>query len=281
MPEITLNGAKFYYQVSGSGFPVIFTHGLGADHTMWFNQLPVFKESYRTILWDVRGHGRSEVTDGGYSITQFVNDLFALMNHLEIGKAHIAGLSMGGWISWSFAIAHPDRCASLVLSDAAGVMSFTEKECSDMKRVLGKTANVAETQGMEKLIEPTISLMFHPQYMHNNQDMIKLIKTQMLQMDVRGFARTIRGAFMDMFKTPWESIRPSLSGISSPTLVITGDTDALTPLKSQIALHKAIPGSRLEVIEGAGHVPVMEKPEIWNAAVLKFLKETSYTEGKA
>ena len=90
---------------------------------MWTGQVPAFKEKYRLVVWDVRGHGRSEVTEDGYQIEQFVDDQYQLMRHLGIERAHIGGLSMGGWIAWSFALAHPEATASLILSDSAGYVA--------------------------------------------------------------------------------------------------------------------------------------------------------------
>lgn len=272
MPTADLNGAKIFYQVHGQGFPLVFSHGLGGDHLMWMEQARAFKDRYQVVLWDCRGHGRSEVTEGGYAIDQFVEDLYSLLGHLGIERAHIAGLSMGGWISWSFALAHPEAAASLILSDSAGLQEgLPEKERIEKRKMFETSAAVALKKGRGPLIDVTLSLMFSPGFLKSRPDLIALVRKQIESDPGLGYARTIKNMFIEYWETPVEEVKKKLARIQVPALIIAGELDQLTPVPTQQALARAIPGARLELIPGAGHVPNLEEPGLWNRLALEFL----------
>jgi len=276
MPFETLNGAKIYYQDQGKGFPIVLAHGLGGDHTMWVNQVAAFKDKYRVVVWDVRGHGRSEVTETGYSIEQFAEDQYALMRHLGIQRAHIGGLSMGGWIAWTFALAHPECTVSLILSDSAGYLTTVSKEKSEENRKMFEaSAAIAEKKGRKPLVDVTLSLMFSQAFIKNHPDIVNVVRKRIEEDPGLGYANAIRYVFLPRWDTPEEEIKKKLAKISVPTLVLVGDLDALTPLPTQKSLAQAIPGARLEIIPNSGHVPIIEQPEIWNRLVGDFIKNIS------
>lgn len=275
MPEVTLNGARIYYQVHGSNgsFPLVLTHGLGGDHTMWLNQARAFQDIYRVVLWDVRGHGRSEVTTNGYSMGQFVQDLHSLLKHLGIGRAHIAGLSMGGWISYEFALAHPEATAGLVLSDSGGIKTgLTELQLGQGRSLFEVSAQVAMQHGRAVMADNTVSMMFSKEFIRQSPEIVELTRKRIMADPGVGFARTIKGILTEYWSEPAEAVIKRLGKISAPTLVIAGDLDLLTPLATQQALHQAIPGSRFEIIRGSGHVPPLERPQTWNKLVREFLE---------
>ncbi len=273
MPEAFINGARIYYQVRGRGFPLILSHGLGADHTMWALQVAAFKECFKVVLWDFRGHGRSEITEEGYSLEQFVKDERELLRYLGISKAHIGGLSLGGLVSSWFAATYPEMTVSLILSDSAGLLEgMSEEEKEDKRNLFEMSAKVAEKEGRAAMVEATISLMFSEEFIKNSPDIVNKIKEGIMADPGQGYARTIRHLLMDFWKKSEDEIKSNLAGISAPSIILAGDLDRLTPLPTQEALHRAIPGSRFKVIKGAGHVPVLEKPEEWNREVLDFLK---------
>ena len=272
MPEAKINGARIYYQEHGRGFPLILAHGLGGDHAMWLAQVPVFKTKYRVVLWDCRGHGRSEVTAEGYSIEQFVEDQYALLGQLGIQRAHIGGLSMGGWIAWSFALAHPEATASLVLSDSAGIQTgMSEAAQEQTKKLFEASAAISEKKGRGPILENTLALMFSAKFLQEKPELVALVRKQILADPGLGYARAIRGLFANWDQSAAEGVQDRLARISVPALILAGDLDVLTPLPTQQALQRAIPHSRLEVIPGSGHVPCIEQPELWNRLVLEFL----------
>jgi len=116
MPEIRVNGTSIHYRIAGSGHPFVFTHGGDLDSSSWDSQVVFFSDRYRVITYDTRGHGRSELPESGYRVDDCVEDLHQLLDHLGVERTYLAGLSMGGYISLSFALTYPHRVAALVLS---------------------------------------------------------------------------------------------------------------------------------------------------------------------
>ncbi|HUT55705.1 MAG TPA: alpha/beta fold hydrolase [bacterium] len=275
MAEVKLNGARIFYEVHGNhgSFPLVLTHGLGSDHTMWLGQVGAFKDRYRVVLWDVRGHGRSEVTADGYSLDRFIDDLRGLLEHLGIERAHIAGLSMGGWISFEFALKYPGLTAGLVLSDSGGIKAgMTEVQLGQGRTLFEVSAHVALQHGRAVMADNTINLMFSPEFIRQSPDIVELTRRRLMQDPGIGFARTIQGILIDYWNEPAADVMRRLGSITAPTLVIAGDLDLITPLPTQQALHRAIPGSRFEIIHGSGHVPPLEQPAAWNRLVREFLE---------
>jgi len=273
MPQIDINGASLYYEEKGEGFPVVFTHGLGSDSTMWAFQVPVFSEQYRVIAWDVRGHGKSEVTDEGYSIDQFVSDLDTLLVKLGVERAHMIGLSMGGWISWKFAADHPEKTERLVLSDSAGLTpKDTPEEMKKKRDMFALSAQIAEEKGREPLVQTTLELMFSKDFIENSPEVVDMVRKRIVADRGIGYARTISRMFLPYWDAyDEEAAKKELAKIKAPTLVIAGELDVLTPLPTQEALAEYITGAELKKIPGSGHVPPVEKKDEWNDAVLDFL----------
>lgn len=272
MPEALINGARIYYQEHGKGSPLVLSHGLGADHTMWLLQARELRDRFRVVLWDFRGHGRSEITEAGYSLEMFVSDLRGLLRYLGIEEAHIGGLSLGGLVAWSFAIAFPEMTRSLVISDSAGLLEgMSEKEKEDKKKLFETSAAVAKKSGRSEMADATISLMFSEEFIKSRPDLVDQVKSGIMADPGPGYARTIEHLLLKFWKRPADDIKNELAGISVPCLILAGELDQLTPLPTQQALHRFIPGSQFILIKGAGHVPNLEKPEEWNRAVLEFL----------
>ncbi len=273
MPHAEINGTRLYYEEWGDGPPVVLTHGLGGDSSMWVYQIPAFSQLFKVIAWDVRGHGRSEDVTTGYTLEQFTADLGGIMNLLGVHHAHLVGLSMGGLLSWNFAAENPDRVWSLTLSDSAGPLTgLPEAERERKRQMFGLSADVAEKEGRAALTDATLDLMFSRRFIESGSPVLEAVRERIASDRGLGFARAVKGVFMDFWSRPEEEVIAKLKTIRAPTLVIAGDEDKLTPLPAQEAIHRAIPDSRMHVITGAGHVPPIEKPEEWNALVLDFLK---------
>ncbi len=271
MPKISVNGASLHYEEFGRGFPIVFTHGLGLDKSMWLNQVPIFAARYRVITWDIRGHGCSEVTEDGYSISQLVEDLEELLFLLGVEKAYIVGLSLGGWISWKFAAKNPHKTEALILSDSAGYLKgMTQTELDEKKQIFDAGAEICEKHGRVPLADPTIDLMFSKEFIENNDHIVNALKSLIEKDPGLGYARTIKQALGDYWGPPGEDVEKELASIKAPTMILAGDLDVITPLVTQQAINKQIKGSRLEVLKGAGHLACMEQPEIWNSLVLEF-----------
>ena len=117
MPTVRINDVNVYYESHGKGFPLVFAYGLGGNTGMWDGQIDAFAQHYRFIVWDPRGHGKSESPPVRKQYGQQISaeDLYELLNHLGIEKAYVGGLSMGGGIATRFAVIHPERVAALLL----------------------------------------------------------------------------------------------------------------------------------------------------------------------
>ena len=109
MPKIQTGNISTYYEVKGEGEALVFVHGLGSSSQDWFLQTDFFAEKFKTLSYDVRGHGQTKKAKGPYSVPLFAKDLAELLDKLGIKKAHIIGLSMGGWIAFQFAVDYPER----------------------------------------------------------------------------------------------------------------------------------------------------------------------------
>jgi 3-oxoadipate enol-lactonase len=272
MPETIINGAKIHYQDNGTGHPLILAHGLGGDLTMWLAQVPVLSRRYRVITWDCRGHGLSELTEDGYSIKNFVDDQYKLLRHLGVEKAHVGGLSMGGLVAWAFALAHPETVTALILSDAAGIGIGTDEERRQIMDMFMTTAQIAEKRGRGGIMaDEAIRLMFCPQFIRDNPEIVALVKERIANSSGVGFARTVRGIFKKEIMRSFADVADLLATIKAPTLVLVGKEDLLTPVPTAEALSRAIPGARLHIFENAGHVPNIEQAEEWNRVVMEFL----------
>jgi len=116
MPNISINGISTHYEITGNGHPFVFIHGGHLESSSWHPQVACFSSGYKTITYDLRGHGKSDVPEEGYSMGDCVEDLRQLLDHLAVERAHLAGLSMGGYVALSFTLAHPERVGALILA---------------------------------------------------------------------------------------------------------------------------------------------------------------------
>jgi len=147
MTEIKINGVKIHYEITGSGRPFVFIHGGHLGSGSWHSQVAHFSKRYRAITYDIRGHGQSDVPEGGYSIGDCVEDLHQLLDHLAVERAYLAGLSMGGYIALSFTLSYPDRVDALILAGTnSGPVIETLRKRGDEKaaRVRSKGTDSAK-----------------------------------------------------------------------------------------------------------------------------------------
>lgn len=245
----------------GEGEPVVFLHGIGGNKRNWHDNLPAFAEHFHALAWDARGYGESDDYDGPLDFEDFRRDLARVLDHFGADKAHIVGLSMGGRIAASFHAAHPERVASLVLCDThLGFSHFSEedrakfvalrkepllagKEPKDIAPVVAKTliGDPAHAEAFDKLVDSMSRL--------HKESYIKSIEAS-VGMDHSDLYRDVR----------------------VPTLVVVGALDRLTPPAMARDIAARIPGARVAVIEGAGHLANIEQPAAFDRVVLDFLR---------
>lgn len=253
MPFAKVNGIDLYYEIHGNGMPLVMSHGIGSNHLHWWQQVPEFAKKYQVIVFDHRGFGFSRDSNK-LGPAAFVDDLDGLLSHLGISKAFLCGQSMGGVTLGGYATRHPERVAGLILSCSGGGF-FPVAHSDAFRAAVTKVRNYAEFSTLS--IEqdgfperfPVLRFLFESMAQLNHDfDMTKLADLRNHKFDVA-----------------------PLVNARVPVQLIGGDDDngANQALRQ---IQAAIPGSRLEIIENAGHLLFFEAAQEYNRIVLDFLK---------
>jgi len=257
MKIATINGIDIAYRDEGAGQPILFIHAFPLHGVMWERQVAAFSPHHRVIAPDLRGLGASARGSGASSLDQHADDMAALLGHLAIENATVAGLSMGGYISFALWRRHRERVAALILADTrAGADSEEGRQGRE------KNARLAEEQGPSAIADQMLPKLLSPNAPAALRDQVRAI---IESNDRAGIAAALRAMAARPDSTPL------LATIDVPTLVIVGAEDALTPPSEAEAMFNAIPGCRLAEIPGAGHLSNVEAPEAFNAEVTEFL----------
>ena len=243
------------------GLPVIFIHGFPFNHTMWDPQMMALPQEIRAIAFDIRGHGTSDVGDGQYFLEYFVDDLFALMDHLGIDSAALCGLSMGGYIALRAIQREPKRVRALVLADTR-----SESDSNEGKVKRATQAKMVRGKGVDAFAEEFVKAVLTPDTLATNPAVVQKVRTMITTNSPTAIAGTLLALATRTDTTD------ALAAITVPTLVVVGQNDVITPLDAARALHSRITGSDLEIIPGAAHMSNLENAGAFNAALLKFLK---------
>jgi pimeloyl-ACP methyl ester carboxylesterase len=256
MPTAQINGIQLYYEVHGQGFPLVLLHGFAGTAQSWAPQISALSARYRLILYDARGHWRSESPKDPRAYSQEIaaSDLSALLDHLGVQKAIVGGLSMGGVVAMTFYQRYHARVRALILADTGpGFKNPEAREAWNRSRE--EAARLLERDGIQAFADsPHAALDYYT------------TREVMLQLDPVGLAHTNRGAltFHD------SSLIDQLPTIAVPTLIIVGDSDTdFVPASAY--MQRKISGSELVVIEAAGHGANVDQPEAFNQALLDFL----------
>ena len=258
--EITVNGNIFNYQIDGlEDAPwVIFSNSLATDLRMWDGQVEVFKNRYRILRYDTRGHGRSAASTAPYTFDLLVSDVIGLMNALSIEKAHYVGLSLGGMTGLGVALGHGDRLLSLTVCDAR---ALAETEWAEAWN--DRIATVRE-MGMEPLVEPTIGRWFTEACQQNEPQMMDKVRSMIRQTSAEGYI----GCALALQKLNYIQ---RLGEITLPTLFMTGASDHSTPPEAAKAMHGLIKGSTCVIVDPASHISNMENPGQFDRALAEHL----------
>jgi pimeloyl-ACP methyl ester carboxylesterase len=261
--EATVYGLKIHYVEAGSGEAVILLHGLGGNATNWAFNIPALAQKFRVIVPDQVGFGRSDKPFINYRVATYVDFLDALYKELKLERATLVGNSMGGWIAAAYTLAHPERVERLVLVDAAGFAPPAEFDAKSLSFL-----NPSTREGMKQLA----TLVFSNKQLFTTDAAIDLMLTQRM---TAGDGYTIQSMIESIARRE-DMLDNRLAGIKKPTLLIWGRDDGLVPLAEYGERFKReIAGAQLIVMDGAGHVPQVEKAAEFNAALLKFLNASN------
>ncbi len=248
MATLNRNGVNLYYEVEGDGPAILLTHGFGASSSMWRGQMDAFRDRYQIIAWDMRGHGNTDSPEDPdeYSEPATLADIVAILDACGVESAIVGGLSLGGYMSLAFNLAHPERTRALMLFDTGPGYNNPKGREGWNQFAIGR-AEAFETQGLASLGESAEVKAAR----HRSAD---------------GLAKAARG----MLTQRDASVIQSLTSIDKPTLVVTGADD-----KNFLAAHgymsENIPGAMSFMVDDAGHAANIDQPEAFNAAVEAFL----------
>ena len=257
MPRvITGNGYSIGYVEAGGGgaTPIVFLHGVGSDKSVWHPQLDYFGRTRRAIAFDYPGYGDSDPAPQGTTRDDYADAIASALHELGVDRAHVCGLSLGGVVAIALHHAYPDRCASLILADTFAVHP-------DGQAIYER--GVAGSEDLPAMAEARVDFLL----------------AQPADPQVRGevvetMSRIGPAAYRIGAEAVWLADQGDrVADIRVPTLVICGEEDRPTPPALSRALHEMIPGSRLEMIAGAGHLTNLEKPEAFNGVVDRFLSK--------
>jgi pimeloyl-ACP methyl ester carboxylesterase len=249
MSEIDRDGVKIHYEVHGHGPPLILTHGFSSTSAMWEGQIAALSRHHKLVLWDMRGHGRSDYPDdpNAYSEALTVGDIAALLDAVGAKRAIVGGLSLGGYMSLAFYRAHPERVEALLIIDTGPGFKKDDARQAWNKRAY-ETAERFEREGLAALrsASPERSTVTHR--------------------DAKGLARAARG----MLTQRDARVIEVLPEIRVPSLIVVGADD--TPfLAASDYMAAKIPGAKKAVIPSAGHAVNIDQPQAFIDAVVPFL----------
>lgn len=263
MPKIKVNGIELYYEVHGSGEPLLLIEGLGYASWQWFRQVEKFAGSYQTIIFDNRGVGESDKPDEPYSIELMADDAAAMLRALGLTKVHVLGTSMGGYIGQKLTLRHPDLVRSLVLA----CTSFGGRHAIPLTQEALKSMLNVKDLLPEQIIRQGFGVAFSNGYPEDNPEVVDQLVAWRLAKPTPRYAWERQFAAAADFDAEEE-----ISGIKVPTLIITGTEDMVVPAQNSKLLAERIPGAQLITVQGGGHLFFIEKAAKFNRHVLDFLR---------
>jgi 3-oxoadipate enol-lactonase len=237
---------------------LVFTGSLGTDLTMWEPQAERLKPRFCTLRYDLRGHGRSPVPPGPYSIDDLGSDLLALLDRLGIECASLCGLSIGGMISMWVAAHAPERVERLVLC-------CTSARLGPQSAWLERAA-IVRADGVGAIADAVLERWFTPAFAGAHPEVIERMRGILAATPREGYAGCCEAiAAMDL--------TPELPSIAAPTLVIAGEQDPATPPEHGRRIADLIPGAQFEVVSPAAHLATIERPDLTTAMILRFMSD--------
>jgi 3-oxoadipate enol-lactonase len=263
MPR-TASRPALNYRIEGRGPFLMLSHALGCDLRMWDGLAPALSDRYTLVRYDARCHGESDVIADPFSLDDMVEDAARLLDELRCHACSFVGVSLGGMIGQGLAIAHPERIRRLILANTAS------RYPEDARRHWTERARIARAEGMAGLVDIIINKYFSPAFLAERPQEAARFVQQVLQIDARGYAvccEAIRS--LDYYS--------QLDRVPCPTLVIAGGADAAAPPGVAEEIASRIPQSRFALIEGAGHLSVVERSEMFARLVRDFLQQSHPT----
>lgn len=265
MSYLEIDDLKLYYEVKGEGTPVVFLHDGLIDSQVWEHQFTAFSKFFQVVRYDCRGYGRSNIPAGAFSM---VDDLYALLTHLNLSKVILIGGSMGGSTALDFSLAHPQMVSRLVLVGAS-ISGFPFSE-HFLQRVQGILQPMLETETIETTLERYAN---DPYLIASGNDMARKELRTLLTKN----RQTLEGVKYLMKQNLVESPDPPaferLAEVNAPTLIVVGEVDIADVHAHAGVIEAFVSNSKRIVVPNAGHLAYLDQPETFNQIVQQFLSD--------
>ncbi|MBC2697827.1 MAG: alpha/beta hydrolase [ANME-2 cluster archaeon] len=249
--KMKVNDIELFYEVHGEGEPIIFSHGWMCDCSVWNSQIEFFSEKYKVIAYDQRGHGKSDKPKSDYSIETLSNDLYSLIQELNLEKVILVGHSMGGMTAITFALNHPDKVSKLVLVGTSAKMNFSGYiQIWIMMHIFS----------YESFARGMIDLLYDPSEQVKKEAFDRAMNTQ------KFVSYDCATEFMKNYDK-----RDRVSKIKVPTLIVVGEKDKATPVKMSRYLNREIKDSKLKIIPDSKHMVIIDKANELNEIIDMFI----------
>jgi 3-oxoadipate enol-lactonase len=240
---------------------IVFIHGFPFNQSIWQQQIEFFKTKYRVITYDIRGHGSSEIGNNTFGLDLFAEDLIGLMNHLDIKKAIVCGLSLGGYILLNAVGRFPERFKAIILNDTKCEEDSISQKINRLTAI--KNLNLL---GIEQYANHSLTALFTQKNIQNNYYQVDFIKNIILQTSIKTLDKTLIAMAVR------KETCSELEQIKVPTLIIVGKEDALIPINVAQSMKNRIKDAQMAIIENAAHLPNLENKDAYNASILNFIK---------
>jgi 3-oxoadipate enol-lactonase len=250
-----------YDDTGGSGAALVLLHGFPFDRSMWRAQTEALGGEFRVVAPDVRGFGETPLGGGDVTMETLAEDVAALLDELGLARVVLGGLSMGGYVAFAFLRKFPERVRALVLADTR-----PQADTDDARRTREENAQRTLKEGMAPIVETMLPKLLAAGTREHDGEVVKDVRAMMLSTSPEGAAAALRAMAGRRDQT---DLLPS---INVPTLIVVGAEDSITPPSDAEAMSTQIEGSRLVVVEGAGHLSNVEQPEKFNRALVEFLR---------
>jgi len=277
MPYVrTDDGVRLYFEETGSGVPVILVHEFAGDLRSWEPQMRHFGKRYRAIAYNARGFPPSDVPESvsSYSQARAADDILAVLDHIGGRKAHVVGLSMGGFATLHFGLRHPERALSLCIGGCGYGAEPDKRETFRAEADL--IANMIRTEGMPAFAERYAYGPTRVQYENKDPRGHAEFKAMLAEHSAVGSANTQQGVQKE--RPSLYTLVEEMKRITLPTLIITGDEDWPCLLPG-ILMKQSIPSAALAVIPNSGHAINIEEPEAYNRIVGDFISQVESGRG--
>ena len=260
-----VNGIELAYEITGAGFPVVWCHQFGDDSRGWDPQVKFFSRHYRNVTYNQRGYPPSSAPAApeAYSQQLLLGDLVGLLDYLDIPRAHVVGISMGGGVALNLALNHFERCTSVVIAGAG----IGRGDAAQNEREVERLVNILHTQGMEAFVSSYRDTPSHHAFRRKDPKGWQEYNQRFLSMSAQVAANSQLG--IRRARNALLSSAEALKRLRIPTLIMVGDEDAAA-LEPALQMKREIPGAGLAVFPQSGHSINLEEPALFNQTILNF-----------